>query len=104
KVPRLSPCREAGLCCGRRAAKSLIAALIAVYIALFRSYEKYLAPGEVATVLVIAADRKQARTILRYVRAFVREIPLLSKMISRELKESIEFTNRTAIEVHTASF
>jgi hypothetical protein len=104
KVLPSSPFREAWLCCGRRAGKSLIAALIAVYIALFRSYEKYLAPGEVATVLVIAADRKQARTILRYVRAFAREIPLLSKMISRELKESIEFTNRTAIEVHTASF
>jgi hypothetical protein len=98
------PFREAWLCCGRRAGKSLIAALIAVYIALFRNYAQYLAPGEIATVLVIAADRKQARTILRYVRAFVREIPLLSKMISRELKESIEFTNRTAIEVHTASF
>jgi hypothetical protein len=98
------PFREAWLCCGRRAGKSLIAALIAVYIALFRNYAQYLAPGEVATVLVIAADRKQARTILRYVRAFVREIPLLNKMITREMKESIEFSNRTAIEVHTASF
>jgi terminase large subunit-like protein len=98
------PFREAWLCCGRRAGKSLIAALIAVYIALFRNYTQYLAPGEVATVLVIAADRKQARTILRYVRAFVRDIPLLSKMITREMKESIEFSNRTAIEVHTASF
>ena len=44
------PFREAWLCCGRRAGKSLIAALIAVYIALFRNYAQYLAPGEVATV------------------------------------------------------
>jgi hypothetical protein len=104
KVAPVAAFREVWLCCGRRAGKSLIAALIAVYIALFRKYDALLAPGEVATVLVIAADRKQARTILRYVRAFVHEIPLLKKMISRELKESIEFTNRTAIEVHTASF
>jgi hypothetical protein len=104
KVAPVAAFREVWLCCGRRAGKSLIAALIAVYIALFRKYDALLAPGEVATVLVIAADRKQARTILRYVRAFVHEIPLLKRMVSRELKESIEFTNRTAIEVHTASF
>jgi hypothetical protein len=95
--------REAWLCCGRRAGKSRIAALIAIYVALFRRYDAFLAPGEVGTVLVIAADRKQARTILRYVRAFAKEIPLLAKMITRELQESIEFSNRTAIEVHTAS-
>jgi len=104
KVAPVAAFREVWLCCGRRAGKSLIAALIAVYIALFRKYDALLAPGEVATVLVIAADRKQARTILRYVRAFVNEIALLKKMVSRELKESIEFTNRTVIEVHTASF
>lgn len=95
---------EAWLCCGRRAGKSLIAALIAVYVALFRNYSKFLAPGEIATILVVAADRRQARTILRYVRGFVKEIPLLTKMVTRELRESVEFSNRTAIEVHTASF
>src|ERR1700722_891187 len=96
--------REAWLCCGRRAGKSLIAALLAVFIALFRDYRKYLAPGERATIMVVAADRKQARTILRYVRGFVNEIPMLSKMVVSELKESIEFSNRTIIEVHTASY
>jgi hypothetical protein len=96
--------REAWLCCGRRAGKSLIAAFIAVYLAFFRDYTPHLAPGEVATVMIVAADRKQARVILRYVRGFVREIPMLSKMLSRELKESVEFTNRVVIEVHTASY
>ncbi len=98
------PQREVWLCCGRRAGKSLIAALLAVFIALFRDYRKNLAPGELATVMVVAADRRQARVILRYVRGFVNEIPMLSKMVVRELKESIEFSNRTAIEIHTASF
>jgi len=98
------PFREAWLCCGRRAGKSLIAAFIAVYLAFFRDYTPHLAPGEVATVMIVAADRKQARVILRYVRGFVREIPMLSKMLSRELKESVEFTNRVVIEVHTASY
>jgi hypothetical protein len=96
--------REAWLCCGRRAGKSRIAALIAIYVALFRRYDAFLAPGEVATVLVIAADRKQARTIIRYVKAFATEIKYLAGMVTRTLRESIEFKNRTAIEVHTASF
>ena len=96
--------REAWLCCGRRAGKSLIAAFIAVYLAFFRDYTSHLAPGELATVMIVAADRRQARVILRYVRGFVREIPMLSKMLSRELKESVEFTNRVVIEVHTASY
>ncbi|MGH9682308.1 MAG: hypothetical protein ACRD4S_01685 [Candidatus Acidiferrales bacterium] len=98
------PCREAWLCCGRRAGKSLIAATIAVYLAFFRDYTAFLAPGEVGTVMVVAADRKQARTILRYVRAFVRDIEMFSRMVTRELRESIEFSNRVVIEIHTASF
>jgi hypothetical protein len=99
-----NPHREAWLCCGRRSGKSLIAALLAVFVALFRDYGQYLAPGELATVMVVAADRRQARVILRYVRGFVNEITMLKKMVVRELKESIEFSNRTVIEIHTASF
>ena len=43
-----------------------MAALIAIYEALFTDYRKQLAAGEVATVMVIAADRKQARSVMRY--------------------------------------
>src|SRR5690349_9467740 len=52
------PTFEAWLVCGRRAGKSFILALIAVYLACFRNYRSYLAPGERATIVVIAADRK----------------------------------------------
>jgi hypothetical protein len=37
---------EAWLICGRRAGKSFILALIAVYLACFRDYRPYLQPGE----------------------------------------------------------
>ena len=66
---------EAWLVCGRRAGKSAMMALIAVYAATFRSYEKYLSRGERATIMVIAADRKQARVILRYVAGLL-ELPV----------------------------
>jgi hypothetical protein len=55
------PFSEAALIVGRRGGKSRTLALIAVYLACFRDYASYLAPGEVATIAAIAADRKQAR-------------------------------------------
>lgn len=98
------PFSEVWVCCGRRAGKSLVAALLAVYFACFRNdYEKYLAPGERVTLMVVAADRKQARTIFRYVRGFLNEVPLLRQSITSELKESIEL-GRITIEVHTQSY
>ena len=53
--PPTTPATEAWLVCGRRAGKSFILALIAVYLACFHSYRQQLAPGERATILVVAA-------------------------------------------------
>ena len=55
-----TPASEGWLVCGRRAGKSFILALCAVYIACFHDIRRYLAPGERATVLVVAVDRRQA--------------------------------------------
>src|SRR5690242_276800 len=67
------PFSEVWVCCGRRAGKSLIAALLAVYFSCFRDdYADYLAPGERVTLMCVAADRKQARTIFRYRRGFLK--------------------------------
>lgn len=95
---------EGWLCCGRRAGKSLISALVAVYLAVFRDYTPFLGPGEFATIMVIAADRRQARVVLRFVKGFLLGIDLLSKLVVRETRESIELSNRVIVEVHTASF
>src|SRR5438105_1337042 len=46
--------REAWMVVGRRGGKSFITALIAVYLACFRDYTRYLAPGERATVMCLA--------------------------------------------------
>src|SRR6266567_1058491 len=48
--PPQQPFRETWLVCGRRAGKSFILALVAVFLACFRSYGQFLAPGERATV------------------------------------------------------
>lgn len=96
--------RELWLAIGRRGGKSQIAALVAVYEALFKDHRAKLSPGEVATVMCIAADRKQARSVMRYVSGMVAGNPMLARSVIREGAESIDFDNRAVIEVHTASF
>lgn len=88
---------------GRRGGKSLASALIALYQAAFHSYHDRLAPGEIATALVIAGDRDQARAVMRYVKGMAAH-PMIEPMIRRQTETSIEFTNRTCIEIATASF
>lgn len=95
---------ETWLVCGRRAGKSFVLALVAVFLAVFRDYTQFLAPGERGTVLIIAADRKQARVVLRYIRALLKNVPMLERMIQRETSEAFDLTNRITIEVGTASY
>lgn len=101
--PPESACNELWLVVGRRGGKSNIAALLAVYEATFKDHREMLSPGERATVMVIAADRKQARTVMRYIKGLLIENPMLSKMVVRDTEELIELSNRTNIEIMTAS-
>ena len=100
----LKPFNEAALIVGRRGGKSRVLALIAVYLAAFRDYEMHLAPGEVATVAVLAADRKQARAIMRYVSGLFGAVRMLKAMVLTQGDEAIALSNRVVIEVSTASF
>ena len=103
-VAPATPCSEAWLVCGRRAGKSFTLALIAVFLASFKDWRPYLGPGERGVVMVIAADRRQARVILRYVKGLLTENPMLARTIEAERQEAVDLTNRISIEVHTCSF
>ncbi len=94
--------REGWLICGRRSGKSRIMALIAVFLACLRDYRDYLGPGERATIMIIAADRKQARQIMGYVRGLL-ATPALAALVENDLAESIELAREVTIEVGTAS-
>ena len=54
--------------------------------------------------MVIAADRKQARVIMRYVKGLLQSVPMLAQTIEGERQEAIDLSNRVTIEIHTASF
>jgi hypothetical protein len=102
--PPTKPLHEAWLVIGRRGGKSFILATIAVFLASFMDWRPYLGPGEVATIMIIARDRRQARVIKRFVSGLLHEVPMLRGTIEDEGAEAITLKNRICIEIHTASF
>ena len=95
---------ELWLVVGRRGGKSIASSLLTVVPAVTFEPAGRLAAGEIATCMLVAADRQQARTCFRYVRGLLHSCPMLERMIKRERSNSIELKNRTHIEVATASF
>src|SRR5262249_19085553 len=99
-----SPVREVWAICGRRAGKSRVAALLALFIAVFRDYTGRLAPGARATVAVIAADRQQARVVFGYITGLLDAVPMLRALVERRTSNAIDLKGRVTVEVHTCSF
>lgn len=95
---------EAALICGRRGGKSRTLALIAVFLATMQDVTLHLAPGERATIAVIAADRKQARSIFRFAMGMLTETPMLADLVEDSTADSITLRNRVTLEIATASF
>lgn len=103
--PPEGPASEGWLVVGRRGGKSFILALTAVYLAaFFRDWRPALTRGERGIVMVIATDRRQAGVIFRYMRALLRDVPMLASLVERETVDTIDLTNGVSLEVHTASY
>jgi hypothetical protein len=103
-APLAAPSHETWLVIGRRGGKSFALATIAVYLACFHDWRRHLGPGEVATIMIIARDRRQARVIKCFVSGLLNAVPMLAATIADEQVESIRLRNRVTIEIHTASF
>jgi hypothetical protein len=104
QTPPAEPPREAWVIVGRRGGKSIITALKAVFVACFRDHSAVLAPGERATIMCLASERRQARVVLRYIFAFFDSIPMLARMVESRTAEAIHLRNGVSIEVHTVSY
>ncbi|WP_245624579.1 terminase large subunit domain-containing protein [Belnapia moabensis] len=102
--PPSMPVSEGWLACGRRAGKSFHLAALACYLACFRPWSENLSPGERASILILATDRTQAKTIFRYCEALLFEVKLLAPLIERQTAEEIELSNRVTIEITSASY
>jgi hypothetical protein len=88
---------------GRRGGKSRILAAIAVYLACCYDWTHNLDPGELGVIPVLAADRRQARTLMSYVKAFIAH-PRLQPLVKSEQAESVLLEGQVLIEVVTASY
>jgi phage terminase large subunit-like protein len=95
---------EAWLVVGRRGGKSMILALIACFLAVFRDWRPFLTPGEIGTIKIIATDRRQARVIHRYCRALLTKVPAFAELIERETEDEIALNTGVSIEIQSASF
>lgn len=99
-----SQAREVWCIAGRRAGKSRIASLVAVFLAAFRDYATVLDTGEVGTLPVVAADRRQARTCMQYIAALIEDVPMLADLVVGRTTESVELASGCRVEIHTASW
>jgi hypothetical protein len=102
KTPPNKQMREVWIASGRRSGKSFIAALVGVYLALFRDHSNYLKSGEQGFVSVVASDREQANIILGFTKEIL-NLPTFKKHVKRTLRDQIELKNKIAISVKTAS-
>ncbi len=96
--------KELAVIAGRRSGKSFIAAVIAVFLALFHDYKPYLGPGERGSIMIIAADKAQARVIFNYVSGILHGNDVFRQCILKELRERIELNTQVDIEILTCNF
>lgn len=94
---------ELFLIIGRRGGKSAFMALVACYFAV-QDWRAFLAPGEHATIMVIAQDRAAARSIRDYAEGVLMNSPVLASLVEETKAESIHLKRRNRLEIHTASF
>jgi len=99
-----TPAKECFYIVGRRGGKSRVLAVIAAYLSAFVDWQPFLVAGERGVISVIATDRRQCRTIMNYLRAFLVETPLLDELVTRDSEEEILLANGILIEVVTCSF
>jgi hypothetical protein len=95
--------KELWVIAGRRAGKDSIASAIATAAAM-ADHREFLRPGERATILCLATSREQSKIVLRYIRAFFADNPLLRPLVTRQTDDGLELNTETEIIVATNSF
>ena len=96
REPPSRPVRELVAVVGRGGGKDSIATAVATFIACTADFSR-LRPGELGTILCLAANRDQARIALNYLKGYFEQTALLAPMLKRVTDDTIELTNRAQI-------
>jgi hypothetical protein len=99
----VAPFQFLWLVCGRRGGKSFCMATMAVFLACFRDWRRYLSPGERAVVLLVASDREQAKILVRYIQGIL-ATPLLAPLVENTTADSVDLRGSVTVEVVTRSY
>jgi len=94
--------QESYVVVSRRAGKSLVSSLVAVYLAIYGGFEEHTKLGQPVYIFVIANDKAQAKICLHYVRGILEEFP--NALDGPPLREEIRLKSNIIISVKTASF
>ncbi len=101
KWPKLAAL-EAWLIIGTRGGKSFITALLATYLAVFKTYK--LSPGEKGYLIIVAPTKRQATIIKRYLSSFFNDNAFFRPFLVRETGEEIELNNDIIIAVLSSDY
>lgn len=104
REPPAKRVRELWIAAGRRAGKDSVASVIAAHAAALFDQQHRLRPGERGLVACLAVDRDQARIVLKYIRSFFTDIPLMQGMVTRSTASGFELSNQIDVAVATNSF
>lgn len=98
------PAREIWVPSGRRARKSAIAAVLGTFTAAYKDHRAYLAPGERATIPILAKTKEDARQIRDYVLAALTSSDELSHLLEGDATaEIIRLKNRVDFQIRAAT-
>lgn len=84
---------EATAICGRRSEKTSTAVKFALWKSLFGGFESRVRPGELLRVPIVCQDLRIAKDVLRTVRTFLRNSPVLINEIDEDLATEIRLRN-----------
>jgi phage terminase large subunit-like protein len=101
-TPRAGGYLEATLIIGRRGGKSLVLAICAVFLAVFKKWPGVA--GERKVIIVCASTARQARSIHNYCRALITEVPALAPMLIRETATELDLDNGISIVIEVADY
>src|SRR5262249_43642785 len=87
-----------------RSGKDSVASFIGSFAATTFRPNGRTRPGERPVVLLLGADRSQARGLLGYIKGYFNEIPALRELVTRETMDGLELSTGVDIVVATSDF